>query len=130
MRWMICFAVDAMYPTSEHFPGAMELGFRAWLDQFAREVPWLMWVGAVLGALVFQITPILTVRRPVPAVLLSRARLDEHAWRLAGHPIYLVRQANFLVKMIGGLFWGSQPVIRARIGLPPYPADPGTWRSR
>jgi hypothetical protein len=129
MHWLVCSAVYAMYPSTEHFPGAQELGFYAWFSQFRREATWTLWAGALLGGLLFQLSPVLTLGLPVPAALLSADRLDEHAFRLCTHRWYLVRQGAFLVKMIGGLYWGSQPVIRARIGLEPYPADPGTWRS-
>ena len=72
--------------------------------------------------------PILTVRRPWPAVFLDEEQLDEHAHRLATHPSYLLRQILMLLKLVGGMFWGQSPEIRERIALPAYPPDPGTRR--
>ena len=53
-----------------------------------------------------------------------------HANKIAYHPIYLLRQAVFLVKLSAGLCWGSRPEIRAIFSLPPYAEDPGTWRAQ
>ncbi len=40
-----------------------------------------MWLGVVVGALVFHLTPIYTVL-PLPAFLLSREQADRHAHKV------------------------------------------------
>lgn len=116
------------YPRSELFPGIEDMALDAYLARFRRESAPLMWVGFVLGTLFFHLTPLFTVFIPLPAFLLSAATRERHAQRLTAHPVYYLRQPVFLVKMVAGLLWGADPAVRARLGLPPYPADPGTWR--
>ena len=65
----------------------------------------------------------------MPAALLSPDDLDTHAFRIATTRVYAVRQIVVLLKLIGGVFWGESPEIRAFISLPPYGPDPGTRRT-
>jgi len=81
-----------------------------------------------LTVLLFLSTPLLTVRRPLPALWLNAARLDQHADRLSRHRFYLLRQGMKMLKTVGGLAWGADPDVRAALGLSPYAPDPGTWR--
>ncbi|MBK8255504.1 MAG: hypothetical protein IPK82_22935 [Polyangiaceae bacterium] len=81
------------------------------------------------AAFFFQISPILTVRRPYPAVWLSEEQLDRHAHKLASTPTYLIRQIVVLLKLVGGLFWGQSNEVRTFLTLPSYPADPGSRRT-
>lgn len=117
------------YPRSERFPGIEDMALDAYLARFKRECAPLMWAGFVLGTLFFHLTPLFTVFIPLPAFLLSEGARERHAQRLTGHPLYYVRQPVFLVKMVAGLLWGADPRVRAALALPPYPADPGTWRT-
>ena len=116
------------YPRSEQFPGLEDMPLDEYIARFRRECAPIMWAGFVIGTLLFHITPLFTVFVPLPAFWLSAETRDRHAQRLAAHPIYYVRQPVFLLKMIAGLLWGADPKVRAALGLPPYPADPGTWR--
>ena len=61
----------------------------------------LFWTGIVAAAVVFQISPILTIRRPWLAVMLTEPQLDAHAHALATHRIYLLRQIIVLLKLMG-----------------------------
>ena len=88
-----------------------------------------MWVGLVLGALVFTWTPLLTVYLPVPTFFLPSRLLDRPAFRITGTRVYLARQAVFLVKLAAGLCYGQHAAVRERLAMAPYPADPGTWRT-
>ena len=54
--------------------------------------------------------------------------LIAHAHALATHPVYVIRQLIVLLKLMGGVFWGESPEVRAFLHLPAYPADPGTRR--
>lgn len=117
-----------LYPRSERFPGIEDMPLDEYLARFRRESAPLMWAGFVLGTLFFHFTPLFTVFIPLPAFMLSAETRDRHAQRLMAHPMYYVRQPVFLVKMVAGLLWGADPGVRERLGLPPYPADPGTWR--
>jgi hypothetical protein len=118
----------ALFPREEPLPGVADLDLDSKIAAFRRESAPLLWLGVVAGAILFQLAPVATLRRPVLASWLSPDDLDAHAHKLAGHPMYLVRQVMFLLKMMGGIFWAQSDVLRASIALPAYGADPGTRR--
>jgi hypothetical protein len=126
--WLARSAMVTFYPRTERFPGLEDMPVDAYLARYKRECAPIMWLGFVLGTLFFHATPLFTVFIPLPAFMLSAATRERHAQRLTSHPWYYVRQPVFLVKMIAGLLWGSDPAVRDRLGLDPYPADPGTRR--
>lgn len=126
---LVRFAMVAFFPRVDDLPGLAELDVDAKIVELRRETTWLLWVGVVAAAVVFQLAPILTVRRPWPAVLLTPEELDLHAHRLSSHPSYLLRQIIVLLKLTGGILWGQSPEVRALLELPAYPADPGTRRT-
>ena len=128
MNWLVRTAVAIFYPRSGELPGADDGELDAFLLQFRRETSSMLWFGVVMGALVFHLTPVLTVHLPVPAFLLSPALADRHAERIAGSNWYLVRQAIFLLKLPGGMAWASNPEVRKQFALAPQPRDPGSWR--
>lgn len=129
MRWLVRSAIVLLYPRTNDLPGAEDCDLDAFLRQFQRESSRLLWLGVVVGALVFQLTPLFTVWLPLPAFLLPRALADRHAHRIASSDVYLVRQAILLVKLPAGFVWGAHPEVRKRFALPPLEADPGTWRT-
>jgi hypothetical protein len=88
-----------------------------------------MWIGVVIGSIVFHATPIFTVYWPLPAFLLPAKLADRHASKISGTRVYLVRQLIFLLKIPAGLAWGAHPDVRRSFALPPLAADPGTWRA-
>jgi len=116
------------YPRSERFPGIEDMGLDAYIARYRRETAPLMWLGFVLGTVLFHVTPLFTVYVPLPAFWLSAATRERHAQRLVGSPIYLVRQPIFLLKMVAGLLWGADPRVREALALQAYPDDPGTRR--
>lgn len=126
---LVRFALVAFFPREGDLPGLAELGVDDKIVALRRESTTLFWIGIVGAALFFQLTPILTVRRPWPAVFLTPEQLDRHAHGLASHPAYLVRQLVMLIKLTGGLFWGQSDEVRAFLRLPAYPEDPGTRRT-
>lgn len=129
MNWFIRSAMVTLYPRTEAFPGIEDTGVDAFLVRFRRESSLIIWVGVVLGTFVFHWSPILTLFIPLPAFMLSARLREKHAARiLSSSRLYLLRQAVFLVKLMAGFCWGADPVVRAKLGLAPYPADPGTWR--
>lgn len=123
---LVRFALVALYPRVDDLPGLGEMDVDGKIAALRRESTLLFWIGLVGAAFVFQITPILTVRRPWPAVWLDEEQLDAHAHRIATHPVYLLRQTIFLLKLIAGVFWGQAPEVRAFLSLPAYESDPGT----
>lgn len=129
MIWLIRSAMCALYPPSADLPGVADTGIDAFLARYKRETSLLLWSGLVLGAVVFTLTPLFTVGIPLPSFLLPRGALERHARRITVSRVYLVRQTVFLVKMVAGLCWGAHPDVRKILNLPPYPADPGTWRA-
>lgn len=128
MNELVRLALVAFFPRVDDLPGLAELGVEEKIVALRRESTPLFWFGMVAAALLFQLTPILTVRRPWPAVFLTEEQLDAHAHALAAHPFYVLRQIIVLLKLTGGIFWGASPEIRATLSLPAYPADPGTRR--
>ncbi len=126
--WLARSAMVTLYPRTDAFPGIEDMDLDAYLLDYKRECATVMWIGFVLGTLLYHLTPLLTVLVPLPAFALSERLQALHAERLVSHPVYLVRQPVFLLKMVAGLRWGSDPRVRERFALAPYPADPGTRR--
>ena len=129
MTWLVRAAIVMLYPRVGDWPGAEDCDLDEFLERFRRETTALMWLGVVLGAIVFQLTPFVTVYVPLPASMLSQKLADRHAERVATTNVYLLRQAIFLVKLVAGLAWGGHPRVRERFALRPLPPDPGTWRT-
>lgn len=129
MNWLVRAAILILYPRFDGLPGAEDCELDAFLVRFRREAPLLIWIGVLLGALVFHLTPLLTVGVPLPAFWLPRGLADRHAHKIATSGPYLTRQAIFLLKLPAGLAWGAHPQVRQRFGLPALEADPGTWRT-
>jgi hypothetical protein len=129
VNWLILSAMRALYPRSPDLPGIADTGIDEFLRRYRRESTRLLWMGLVLGTIVFTLTPVMTIGVPLPSFLLPRRALDRHALAVASHRLYLVRQTVFLVKMVAGLCWGAHPAVRERLALPPYPPDPGSWRA-
>lgn len=123
---LVRFALVAFFPRVDDLPGLAELGVEEKIAALRRDSTALFWTGIVAAAVVFQLTPILTVHRPWPAVFLDDDQLDAHAHKLGSHRVYLLRQLIVLLKLMGGVFWGQSPEVRAFLHLPAYPEDPGT----
>ncbi|CAN5750392.1 hypothetical protein BH09MYX1_BH09MYX1_08120 [soil metagenome] len=128
MRFLVRSAIVQLYPRTDELPGAEDCDLDAFLDRYQRETTTLMWLGVVLGAAAYHLSPIVTVFVPLPAFLLSESLADKHAHRVSTTNIYLLRQTVFLVKLVAGLAWGGHPSVRAKFALPPFDDDPGTWR--
>lgn len=126
---LVRFALVALFPRDGDLPGLEDLDLDAKIDKLRRETTRLFWTGLVAAAIFFQITPIVTVRRPWLAVMLTPDELDEHANKIASSNVYLIRQIIVLIKLIGGAFWGQSDQVRAFLHLPAYPEDPGTRRT-
>jgi hypothetical protein len=128
MIWLIKFAMCAMMPRTESLPGIADTDVDTFLRRMRTEAIALYWAGLVLGAVVFAITPLLTIGLPLPAFALSKEQLDRHTERILSHPVYILRQAVFLIRVSAGLCWGADERVRAQFALAPYPVDPGTFR--
>jgi hypothetical protein len=129
VTWLILSAMKALYPRTGDLPGVADTGIEEFLRRYRRETSRLIWTGLVFGTFVFTFFPLLTIGVPLPSFLLPRRTLDRYAHAVATHPLYLVRQAIFLVTMAAGLCWGAHPDVRARLALPAYPPDPGGYRA-
>ncbi|MFT3771864.1 MAG: hypothetical protein QM820_41175 [Minicystis sp.] len=129
MNELVRFALVAFYPRVDDLPGLAELGVEQKIEALRRESTPLIWLGVVGAAVLFQLTPILTIGRPWLAVMLDAEELDRHANALATYPAYLIRQTAVLLKLMAGMFWAESPEIRAKFALPAYPPDPGTRRT-
>lgn len=128
ISWLTKSALRANYPATDALPGVDETGIDAFIAQYRREAPGLLKVGFYLGIAAFHLTPLFTVFVPLPAFLLPAGLRDKHAYKLATHPVYVLRQTSFLVKMMAGLCWGQHPEVRRRLGQGALPADPGTFQ--
>ena len=128
MNDLVRFALVAFFPRDGDLPGLAELDVDAQIAALRRDATRLFWTGIVAAAIFFQLSPILTVHRPWPAVFLTEEQLDQHAHRIATSRVYLIRQTIVLLKLMAGIFWGQSPEIRAFLHLPAYGPDPGTRR--
>jgi hypothetical protein len=117
-----------MMPPIGDQPGVADTDLRGFLSQVRREISPLVWYTLVAGALCWVLLPVLTVYLPVPSFLLPATLRNRHAERVFSRAPYLPRQAMFLLKMYACMCWGQHDQVRARLALPPYPADPGTFR--
>ncbi len=129
MLWLVRSAMVAFYPRTADLPGLEDTGIDAYLRQFRSETTFTMWLGVVLAAWLFHLTPLFTVFVPLPAFLLPASLRDKHASRLGSVNLYLVRQAMLVLKLPAGLCWGRDPEVRKRFAMPAYAADPDTWRT-
>ena len=130
MEALVCFALIAFFPREGDLPGLAELGVEAKIARLRRESTLLFWTGLVAAAIFFQLSPIATMRNaPGPRRCSRPSDLDTHAYRTRhATALYVVRQIIVLLKLMGGVFWGESPEIRAFLSLPPYGPDPGTRR--
>jgi len=128
MIWLIKFSMCAMMPRTEALPGIADTALDVFLRRLQKETIGLFWLGLALGTVVFMLTPLVTIGVPLPAFALSKSLLDRHTERILGHPVYLLRQAVFLLRVSAGLCWGADEGVRAHFALAPYPPDPGTFR--
>lgn len=128
MLWLIKQAMYPLFPRSPELPGLVDTDLDAFLRRLRCEADVVFWLGLLVGALVFACTPLITLGVPLPAFLLPRRLLERHTERIIAHPIYLLRQALAVVRLIAGMCWAADPRVRACFALAPYPADPGTFR--
>ena len=129
---MICLikhAMAAMMPRSAELPGILDTDLDGFLRRMHEDADALYWTGLVMSAVVYAISPLLTVFVPLPSFLLPAKLRALHTERLLSHPLYLLRQAGYLVRLSAGMCWGADPTVRATFALAPYPADPGTFRT-
>lgn len=129
MNWLVRFAMRAMLPRAAGLPGVADTGLDEFVPRLRRDCATVFWVGLVLGGLLFQLTPLLTIFVPLPAFLLWQSALDRHAAKVTSHPLYFLRSPMVLIKVAAGYCWGANAEVRKAIGLPPYPADPEQWRT-
>ncbi len=129
-RWLVRASVAPLIPSYGGRPGVKNTGLTEFVAKIQQEGNLPVWAGLVAGSVLFQLTPLFTVGLPVLACWLSTKKVDQHAQKLASHRIYIVRQAIFLLKTFAGICWGAHPDVRRSLSLPPYPADPGTWRDQ
>jgi hypothetical protein len=126
--WLIKFAMCAMMPRTEKLPGIADTELDVFVRRMRKEADPIYWLGLVVGAWVFALSPILTVYLPLPAFFLTKKLLARHVERVFSLPSYTLRQGVFLVRLSAGMCWGADPAVRARFALLPYGADPGTFR--
>ena len=120
------FVLDGM--KNELVP-RLEVRFRRSKQRFKAEAPALMYTGLVAGSALYQLSPVLTVGKPLPALLLSQELREQHAQKITSTSNYPLRQSIFLVKMVAGMCWGQDEQVRKKMNLGAYEGDPGTWRS-
>jgi len=126
---LIRSAMCDFMPATQRLPGVADTGVTEFLETMKRESGRLYWLGLVMGAWVYSITPFMTVFVPLPAFVLPASLRDRHAQRIVGSRFYLIRQAVFLVRLSAGLCWGRDARVREQLGLGAYPLDPGTYRT-
>lgn len=129
LLWCIRSAVSDVMPGDAGLPGVVDAGWDTFIARFRREANGPMWLGLVVGTVVYVSTPLITVGWPLPSFWLPREVRDRHAYRILTHRVYLVRQAAFLLKFVAGICWGGDPAVREAIGMRAYGPDPDGWRT-
>ncbi len=125
---IVAWVLGAIFVSTDTLPGLDELDTAPRVAKMLREAPGSFTFVVYVSTLLFMVSPLITIGLPVPAFVLGRRQLDTHAYRLARHRIYLVRQSMLMLKTVGGLIWGGHPDVRAALDVPAYEADPGTFR--
>ena len=128
MWFLVKSALSTLYPRTDNLPGVADTGLDEFLGRLRREAPLSMRIALIFGGIFFALSPVLTLGLPVPICFLSERLRDKHAYKIATHSNYIIRQLVMLLKMTASLAWGADPQVRAKMGLEPYPPDPGTWR--
>jgi len=128
MLALIRSAMLDFYPSTEHLPGLDRVDLDGFLERYKREAPALLWSGLVAAAIAYNLSPIVTIKKPLPATRLSPEDRARHVDLVGSTENYQLRQLMFLLKMVAGMAWGQSPEVRQAMGLSPYPEDPGTWR--
>lgn len=129
MSYFLKNALLDFFPPCNGVPGIADADLDEFLVRYRREVAPMMRFGIYLSVLLYTLGPLFTVGRPALAPWLSAELRDVHASRISTSRIYLVRQAMFLLKTVGGLCWGAHPRVREAIGVRLYGPDPGTFRT-
>jgi hypothetical protein len=130
MNFLIRSAMRALMPRTEKLPGIDDADLNRFIKQLRAETtPWYF-LGLIIGAVIFAITPLLTVGIPLPAFMLPPKALDRHAAKILSTNIYFIRTAVLIVRLNAGLCWGRDNKVRAIFHLKPYSDDPGTWRTQ
>lgn len=127
LRATVRWTLAAVFPSTDRLPGLDRLDTDATLAEFMA-APAVIRAGLLGSTLAFLLCPLLTIGWPLPAFLLPRDALDRHAAAMSSSRIYLLRQAMLMLKTVGGVLWGGHPEVRAKLGLPLYGPDPGTFR--
>ena len=126
---LIRSAMCDLMPPAGGLPGLQDAGITPFLVRLRSETTLLTWVGLCLGAVLYALTPVLTIYVPLPSFLLTRELRDRHANGITTTRIYLLRQAVVLLKMYACMCWGQDANVRRRFQIAPYPVDPGTFRT-
>ena len=129
MSWLIKRVLSDLFPRTDALPGIADTDIDGFLKRFRKEAAGLMQLGVIFSVALYTAAPLFTIGIPLPAFALPARKRDAHAAKISKSPIYIVRQAMFLLKTIGGLAWGQDDRVRAVMHLPPLGADPGTWRT-
>ena len=128
MTPLVRSAIVLLYPRTDLLPGAEDCDLDRFLARFRRESTTLVWLGVVLGAVVFHLSPVFmcTCRSPRSSCRPTWRTATPSASATAMSTSCARRSSS--VKFAAGLAWGAHPSVRARFALAPMPADPGTWR--
>jgi hypothetical protein len=126
--WLTRKALAATFPSTDQLPGLDRHDPTAALRHMVREAPLTIRAALFASVAVFHLSPLVTIGVPMPAFWLPAGLCDRHAYRLASHRIYLLRQTVLMLKTVGGLVWGALPAVRGGYGMGILPPDPGTFR--
>ena len=122
------YVMQHILPSVDGLKGLDQMDVKSFLKDFHREAPLPMRLTVLLGAWAFILSPIITLKIPLPSFLLSKRLQDEHCYRMALTKVYLLRQLMFAVKAVAGFCWGKCPEVRAQLNLEPYGKDTGGFR--
>jgi len=125
----IAWTLETTFPRFGDLPGLQRPATLIFLRKLFADSPLLIRLALSASTVVFILSPVITIFVPLPAFLLPRKMCDAHAHKLATHPIYILRGVMLMIKTIGGLQWGADVAVRAKLAMQPYPSDPDTFRT-
>ena len=129
MRAILRFVMNATMPAYDDMPGNKDTKIDAFLDEFAANAAPIIRLGFYAAAVVYVISPIITLKVPLPAFLLSSEKQVLHMEKYSESRNVIMAQLWMLQKMISALCWGMDDAVRAYFGYQPFEGDPGTFQS-
>ena len=129
MRAVQRFVLNATMPEHAGVPGNNKASLDAFLDEFTVNAAPIMRIGFYAAVAVYVLSPVFTIKIPLPAFWLSDKQQTRHMESYSESRNMIIAQLWMLQKMIAALCWGMDASVRAYFGYEPLEGDPGTFQT-